>query len=262
MRLTAIFIALCMLSILLGPDRVSADSGVLITSGHPEYAPFMWHEGDEIVGVGPDLVRMIFGELGIEVESPYTGPWKRVQQLGKAGEIDVISGMYRNKDRMTYMTYVEPPYSPDPFVVWVKKGHSFPFNSMEDLIGKRGITILGDSFGQEFDDFAKAHLDLKRAPKIEQNFLKILHDHADYMVCGYYPGLLESYKLGLADKVEILPTRLGSEFMFMAFSKKSKFIKHLPYARKRVEELERDGTVARLFKKHLDALERRYQHRQ
>ena len=249
---------LCLVAICSFPAPSRAGQNVLITSGHPEYAPFMYRQGDEIVGVGPDLVRIIFEELGFEVRSPYMGPWKRVQEQAKQGEIDVLCTLYYSPDRVSYLTYVIPPYSPDPFVAWVKKGHAFPLETMEDLAGKNGTAVLGESYGQVFDSFAKERLALSRVATLEQNFLKIIHGRSDYLVCGYYAGLLKVHTLNLEDEVEMLSMRLGQEYLYMAFSKQSKFVDRLPQVRKRLEELVIDKTVARLLEKHLKALESSY----
>jgi len=61
---------------------------VVVISGHPEWPPFSWQEGDEIIGVGPELLELIFNDLGIKVQSTYTGNWKRVQE--EAQSLSVI----------------------------------------------------------------------------------------------------------------------------------------------------------------------------
>ena len=77
----------------------SAYSGeILIASGHDEYPPFMWKEGDKIVGVSAEVTSIIFGELGIKVNSIYIGPWKRLQKSAKTGEIDLVLGIYRMRN--------------------------------------------------------------------------------------------------------------------------------------------------------------------
>ncbi|MCJ8271815.1 MAG: transporter substrate-binding domain-containing protein, partial [Psychrosphaera sp.] len=89
-------------------------SDVLIASGHVEYPPFMYRQGDKIIGVGPDLTTMIFNELGITVDSKYVGSWNRVQRKAEAGEIDLIVGIYKTDVREKYLSYPDEPYVEEP----------------------------------------------------------------------------------------------------------------------------------------------------
>ena len=105
---------------------------VLIVSGHPEYPPIMWKENGAIVGVAAELAKTIFTELGVPFESKSTGPWVRVQDNAKNGNIDMIVASYINRERQTYMDYTIP-FLKDPVSVFVWKGKTFTFNRWEDL---------------------------------------------------------------------------------------------------------------------------------
>ena len=104
---------------------------------------------------------------------------------------------------------------------FVAKGKEFPFTDKNDLIGKKGVTNVGESYGNEFDAFMKEKLDVARADGIDAAFKDLLDGKADYLIAGYYPGLAEAAKEGLKDKVVALNQALLSQEMFVAFSKKS-----------------------------------------
>lgn len=58
-------------------------------------------------------------------------------------------------ERATYLDYVQPAFIFDAVVVFVAKRKEFPFKGHDDLIGKKGVTNQGESYGTEFDAFIK-----------------------------------------------------------------------------------------------------------
>ena len=211
----------------------------------------MWKSGNQIIGVGAELTSMIFKELGIDVAPRFIGHWKRVQYEAEAGRIDVIVGIYKNKKRLNYLVYPDESYTPDPVVIFVKKGKKFPFNAWQDLVGKRGGSTSGESFGQEFDTFAESNLNIHRVLQIEQGLKMLYLGRIEYVVFGLYPGRIKAIEIGLKDEFEYLPKNVITPPAYQAFSKKSKFIKHLPYFNKRIAELKADGTIGRLIEKYM-----------
>ncbi len=71
-------------------------SAELIASGHTDWAPIMYQEGNKIIGAGPKIVSDIFDELGVKVNSKFVGSWDIVQEKAKDGSIDVIVAAYKN----------------------------------------------------------------------------------------------------------------------------------------------------------------------
>jgi polar amino acid transport system substrate-binding protein len=105
--------------------------------------------------------------------------------------------------------------------IFVAKGKEFSFTDKNDLIGKKGVTNQGESYGNEFDSFMKEKLDVARTNGIGEALKQLLDGNADYLIAGYYPGLAEAAEEGLKDKVVALDQALLSAEMFFAFSKKS-----------------------------------------
>ena len=134
-------------------SKMAAGEKVLI-SAHPEYPPVMYKDKENvIVGAGPELTEKISSELGIESQSKFVGPWARVQEMAKNGEIDLIAGIYKNKEREKYLDYIPTPFMPNPVVIYVKKGNAFPFKKWDDLKGRKGGAIIADKFMPEFEKF-------------------------------------------------------------------------------------------------------------
>lgn len=77
------------------------------------------------------------------------------------------------------------------------KGHQFKFENWDDLIGKTGGAIIGDSYGIEFDKFIEEHITLERVASIEQNFKKLERNRIAYMPFGLYSGLISAQNFDL-----------------------------------------------------------------
>jgi polar amino acid transport system substrate-binding protein len=193
----------------------------IAATGHPAYPVIAYKDGDNIVGAAPTLVETIAKQINVPLESKYTGTWEEAQAAARDGKVDMIFGIYYNDERATYLDYVQPAFTFDDVAIFVVKGKEFPFTGQDDLIGKKGVTNQGESYGNEFDAFMKDKLDVARANGIDAALKDLLDGKADYLIAGYFPGLAEAAKEGNKDKVVALNQALLSQEMFVAFSKKS-----------------------------------------
>ena len=193
----------------------------ITATGHPQYPVIAFKDGEAIAGAAPMLVEAIAKGLNVPLESKAMGSWAEAQAAARDGTADMIFGIYYNDERAQYLDYVQPAFMFDDVAVFVAKGKAFPFKGQDDLIGKKGVTNEGESYGNEFDAFMKDKLDVARTNGIDEAFKVLLDGKADYLIAGYYPGLAEAAKAGVKDQVEILDQALLTAEMFVAFSKKS-----------------------------------------
>ncbi|MFA7663016.1 MAG: transporter substrate-binding domain-containing protein [Patescibacteria group bacterium] len=253
-KLTRILIALAFLiAITIFGFWYFNKSQELVVSGHPEWPPIMYQDGNQIVGAGPEIVAKIFTELGVKSVSKYEGAWDVVQSKAKSGEVDVLVAAYKTAERETYMDY-SIPYTVDPVVLIVKNGQTFAYAKNEDLIGKRGVVMLGDSYGQKFDDFIKAKLTPQTVGTPKDAFDLLANGQADYFVYALYSAQDYIFKNKLADQVEILPEYVSSENFYITISKKSPFVKLLPKVNELLKKYIDDGTIDQIIEKHKQAL--------
>ena len=217
--------SLALLLALLVPSVAAAapDCKSLVVTGHPSYPPVAWASKGALVGAAPDLVRAVAATAGVtKVTSKDFGSWEKAQAAAKGGKADVIFGIYKNDARLAWLDYVEPPFMVDPVSVVVRAGAAFPYSQWSDLEGKKGVTNVGESYGDAFDAFLSKKLTVARAPGVEKVFAALLDGSADYAIIALYPGRNVARQLGVAAKVEFLPTPIVSADMYVAFSKKSK----------------------------------------
>ena len=164
------------------------DCAKITATGHPQYPVIAYQQGDHLVGAAPMLVEAIAKKLNIPLESNFMGNWADAQGAARDGKADMIYGIYYNDERAKYLDYVQPAFIYDDVAIFVAKGKAFPFKGQDDLIGKKGVTNQGESYGTEFDAFIKDKLDVARADGIDAAFKELLDGKADYLIAGYYPG--------------------------------------------------------------------------
>ena len=59
------------------------------------------------------------------------GSWSDAQSATRAGEADMIIGVYYNDERNEYLEYVDPPFVYDPVQVFVANDQTFEFLGQE-----------------------------------------------------------------------------------------------------------------------------------
>lgn len=223
-----------------------------VASGHPEWPPIMYQNGDVIDGAGPALVKKIFTDLGLSVSFPATGAWDVVQSKAKSGEVDILVAAYKTDARLEYMNYSEE-YTTDPIVLFVAKGKTFQFAKWDDLLNKKGVAMTGDSYGQEFDTYSAEKLHFTHVDTTQEALDMVKNGQADYFIYSLYAGTVMLGKTNQADQFESLPTQVAAEHFYITISKKSPYVKYMPQINAAIQKYRADGTIDALveqYKKH------------
>jgi polar amino acid transport system substrate-binding protein len=225
------------------------DPGPLMSiqvSGHPEWPPIMFRSGNVIDGAGAALVKRIFDGLQLRTAFPYTGTWDEVQSKAQSGEVDILVAAYKTAPREGYMIYSDP-YTTDPVALYVAKGKAFAFTNWDVLKGKRGVAMIGDSYGADFDNFAAANLQLFRATTAGEAFNLIATGQADYLLYSLYAGNDLLKKTGTASQFESLPKYVAEENFYITISRKSPFVIYMAQINEAIAKYKADGTITALI---------------
>lgn len=196
----------------------------LVATGNPEYPPYLWRDPQnpqQLIGANADLLKQVGKDLGLVIDVMYGGPWSRAQDEVRSGRIDLLAGAFVTLPRLESMDYVHPAFFITPSVVWVRKGEVFPYASWADLQGRKGDSLVGNSFGQQFDAFAKQSLTLEDVSSLTQAFQKLLLGRTDYVLYERYPGLAVAETLGVDDDLEVLDPPISSEGLYLTLSHNS-----------------------------------------
>ena len=169
-------------------------------------------------GVAADVTKRMNTPLKIEPEVP----WKRLFAQLDRGDLDVVAGVYWTQERADKYIFSDPVLV-DEVAIFVPKGKEFPLSSLDDLKGKVGARPFGGSYGQKFDEFAKANLDLREIKvRGENELIRLAADgKIDFAILGRYDGIKSAQEAGVADKVVDLEWPIASNDVYFLFSKES-----------------------------------------
>jgi polar amino acid transport system substrate-binding protein len=211
----------------------------------------MWEEYNKLTGVGPDIAKSILTELNLDYDIRIEGDWQQVQDKCKSGEVDMIVAAYKNDARAEYMDY-SMAYLPQPTVVIVEKGKEFPFGRWESLIGKKGVSNIGESYGQAFDTFTKEKLDVQFIA-FERALQLLNRGEADYLIVDLYTALIYARLLQGEDAITILEPPITTQSFHITIGKNSPMAVQMPAINKKLYRLVKDGTVEKLFYEHFES---------
>lgn len=192
-------------------------------SGNAEYPPYLWRASDnpdQLTGAVRFLIDDLANEIGVPISLTYSGPWGRVQEEVAAGRVDMIAGAFFTEPRTLYMDYLYPEFQGTQTSVWVNEEKPFTFNVWHDLKAHRGVTVINNSFGQEFDEFAKSQLNISQVASLEQGLRMVSAKRADYLIYEEEPGRAYAEQLHV-QKLITLPTEVTRQNLYLTISKKS-----------------------------------------
>lgn len=205
------------------PARANEPCKNLVVTGNPEYPPFLWRDpADEnrLIGASADLMQLLAKEIGVTVEVRYAGSWARVQEEAKLGHVDLIAGAFFTLPRLEYMDYFYPSFKEVKTVIWVRANQSFRYAKWSDLAGKSGLTVINNSFGEEFDRYAKNSLKIATVPSLEQALKMLGLGRADYLIYEQDPGAAYVAKFNV-NGLKVLMPAIANEHLYLTMSHKS-----------------------------------------
>jgi len=229
----------------------------LTATGNSEYPPFLWRENltnDRLLGANRIIFDEIARRLGVPIDLKHVGSWSRAQAELKYGRIDLMAGAFYTVPRIQYMDYVYPAFLDTTSVVWTKKGAELKYSVREDLIPLRGVTVINNSFGQEFDEFAKASLNLYTVPSLEKAFQMVAFGRSDYALYEKSPGQAYAEILKMADQLDVLEPAISSEGLYLTISHRSKCNTGTLRGQlaKIIQEMEAEGFMANALEQGLE----------
>lgn len=195
----------------------------LIASGNPQYPPYLWRnpaDPDLLIGANQELMQWLSREIGIPIELRFVGPWSRVQEEARQGRIDLIAGAFFTLPRTEYMDYVYPPFRETRSVVLVREAKAFRYARWADLEGRDGLTVVNNSFGEEFDRFMRERLKLTRVASLEQALRMLELGRGDYLLYEDSPAQAYIASLNIKGLRELQPP-VAQERLYLTLSHQS-----------------------------------------
>lgn len=130
------------------------DDGVIDLGTSADFPPYEYYEGDEIVGIDPDIVKAIGEELGLEVKL-HDMDFNNIIASIQSGKVDGgAAGFTVTEERKKSVNFTEPFAKTSQIIV---KRKDSDIKEIKDLEGEKlgtqlgsiGDTIAKDDFGEE-----------------------------------------------------------------------------------------------------------------
>lgn len=217
------FMIALLMGIMSGYAMASETCKSLVATGNPEYPPYLWRDPEDetrLIGANADLMQLLAKELGVAIDVKYAGTWARVQEEAKLGRIDLIAGAFFTVPRLEYMDYFYPAFRETRSVIWTRSNVNLNYKKWADLMGKQGTTVINNSFGEEFDRYAKNSLKISTVPSLEQALKMLTLSRSDYLIYEEDPGLAFAAKMNISGIKTISPA-ISNESLHLTFSHKS-----------------------------------------
>ncbi|MFL9926749.1 transporter substrate-binding domain-containing protein [Herbaspirillum lusitanum] len=236
----------------------SGECNKLVISADSDYAPLHWYDGKKLTGASIDIATSALTALGIPFQVRYVGPFSRVLQEVRSGEVDMVTTLKITPERKQYMSFSTVPVFTNPIAVFVARDKSFVYENWKSLAGRKGGITMGNQFGNGFDEYLLSDLNVESAQKISINFAKLQSGALDYLVTGYYSGLVYLLQSKQADRFMPLTPYVTETDNFIAISKKSPCLKYLPRLNAQLESMRQTGELAAILEQYADVLKARY----
>jgi polar amino acid transport system substrate-binding protein len=133
--------------------------------------PFMFQKDGQANGLYPALVREAFRRTGVSVKMKAL-PWKRAIAGIDAGSWGICC-LYMNKQRLDKYDYSAPVFE-EKLTLYVKKGSTITYKSIDDLNGLVVGVMPGWSYGDVFDKAAASGALTKHESENDISLFKML----------------------------------------------------------------------------------------
>jgi len=162
------------------------------------YPPYLYQEEGQQTGLYMRIVDLTLKAI----DQPYsvqTLPFKRGLYQTGLGD-GIMIGILKTDQRMLTMDFSEPFYQ-ERVSVYFNKKQTPLIKGVDKLDGLNIGTMLGWSYGAEFDKAKANNRFLTTVSKLENNFFWLANGKLDAVVHSELSAVYTLNKLGLADKV-------------------------------------------------------------
>ncbi len=227
-----------------------AEDRVITWATNPKYPPFDWSvNNSEYEGACTHLLSLII-PAGYTLR-PIMVPWVRAQKMAAEGNIDLLVNLRITPERSEWLEFSKNPTFSNPIAVFMRRNKTIPLKSWDELKPLKGGATLGDAFGNGFDEYLRANLNVETIPNAYGNFRKLNYGRIDYFVTGYYMGMAWLSSAGMQDQIVALKPFISDNPIHLGFSKRSPHVILLPEIDRKLAQLAADGTLNKILNDHL-----------
>jgi polar amino acid transport system substrate-binding protein len=228
--------------ILLVTSSISDACETLTVNGADHWYPYFSRQNPQHLGIMGDIVTRAAERAGIKIDLQPSMPWKRVLFDLGSGRLDIIAGSLKTQQREKKLKFSDAIHFAE-LRVFVRRDRRFDFSQMSDLVGKTGGKLRGMSLGEKADEYSFNYLVIDDVPSPKSLFQMIASGRLDYGIFYGSTGKQEVEKYNLTSTIEILPTAVATEGLYIAFSKKSQCQTHITLLNNEIKKMKKDGNI-------------------
>lgn len=196
----------------------AAARDLLVIGTHFERVYERGQEG-EIVGLGPEIVRLVAQRLGHRAIFELY-PWARAQALVAQGKADILVGPYKTFERQQIMAFSKLPFYQDQMVFYVRKGAGNDWDGdYAALADKRVVIVNGWAYGMAFDK-ARPQMKLDIVNSVDSGLKMLAAQHAHMFASNRRNTEPVLGRLGLSGQLVMLPQVIEVQDGYFGFPKR------------------------------------------
>ena len=207
-------------------DEMTRDKERIKISTFVDYAPYgtIRGSGDAVDMESffmPDLRDLLHGEYKYNFTNIATGSDVENARALRAGNIDVLLGVYHATKTYNGIDFVFPAMLNNPIHVAMMPDRIREVSSRADLKKLKGVRVKTEKFNDYVENELKGY-NFVEVDNMNQAYEKLYVGDVDYVLGGYYYMLLEATKLGLRPYISFSQSELWNVPIFIGVSKATK----------------------------------------
>jgi polar amino acid transport system substrate-binding protein len=238
---------------LLVSTSISHACESLSVNGATHWYPYFSHQDPQHLGIVGDVVVQAAERSGIKIDFLPPMPWKRILFNLGSGKLDIIAGALKTKQREKRFKYSAAIHFAE-LRVFVRKDRRFDYNQLSDLVGRQGAKVRGMSLGQEADNYSFNNLVFYDVPSPKHLFQMVESERLDFGVFYWSTGLQEIEKYNLTSMIDVLPTPIATEGLYIAFSKSSRCQSQITLLNNEIQKMKKDGSIEPIIQYYQSAV--------
>ncbi|MCW9033996.1 MAG: transporter substrate-binding domain-containing protein [Rhodospirillales bacterium] len=221
----------------------------------PDFPPYAWKQDGKSLGIDVEIIQALAQRTGVKISLSFFPP-NRLIRMTKNGEADGSFAAFKTQKREEFAQFVEPPLHYSTYLIFVKNGNEFSFETVQDLAGKtigknRGFHISKAFSNAEEDNLFK----VIEVNTMEQNIKMLDRGRTDVLVGNEQEVQFFLKQLGLSDKIKSLTQPiLKPRGAYLMLSKASGITKNKELISKLSQELQdmkADRTFEVIYEKYV-----------
>ncbi len=177
---------------------------------------------DEYASIFSNLINDFFQDSSMKSEFVGSLEYTDLVRQVRAGNIDIIFGIYYGTKIYDGLDYVMPAIVDNPVTIIMLPERVSEVKQLADLKKLKGAKFSDD----RFSDYVSGELEqfnLLSESDANEIFKKLYNKEIDYIIASYYLGVIKASKLGLRSKLSFSKQAIWNMPLFIGVSKASKY---------------------------------------